>query len=169
MAYRELLQRDEHLACLWVRDPAPTAERARVLPDACVDIVWLGGRLSIAGPATGPALVDLPAGAGSMGVRFRVGAAGAALDVPAGELLDARVPLEEVWGADGARIAERVANSAAPLRELATAVRERLARPPPAPPAHSSASATASSAAASPKPSDTGRRRSSGSSGSSGS
>jgi AraC-like DNA-binding protein len=130
MAYRELLQRDEHLTCLWVRDPAPSAKRARVLPDACVDIVCVAEKLVVAGPATGPALVDLPAGAGSMGVRFRIGAAGAALGVPAGELLDTTVPLDDLWGADGARIAEQVAASATPLRELAAAVRERLARPP---------------------------------------
>lgn len=130
MAYREMPQRDEHLACLWVRGAAPVARRVRVLPDACVDVVWVDGRLLVAGPATGPAMVDLPAGAASMGVRFRVGAAGAALGVSAGDLLDASVPLEDVWGADGARIAERVAGSATPLRMLAAGVRERLAQPP---------------------------------------
>jgi AraC-like DNA-binding protein len=40
------------------------------------------------------------------------------------------VPLADVWGADGARIAERVATSPAPLRELAAALRERLAGAP---------------------------------------
>jgi AraC-like DNA-binding protein len=133
MAYRELLQRHEHLACLWIRDPARHDRRHRVLPDACVDVVWVDGRLTVAGPATGPVLVDLPAGAVSMGVRFRVGAAGAALGVPAGELRDASAPLEDVWGAEGARIAERVgdaATRAVQLARLAAAVRERLAQPP---------------------------------------
>jgi AraC-like DNA-binding protein len=130
MAYRELLQRDEHLACLWTRDPRPDARRQRVLPDACVDIVWIGGRLIVAGPATRPVTVEIPPGAASMGLRFRVGAAGAALGVPADELLDASVPLEDVWGAEGARIADRVGTSPAPLRELAAAVRERLRQPP---------------------------------------
>jgi hypothetical protein len=78
-----------------VRDASDEPRRHRVLPDACVDVVWTGGRLTVAGPATGPVVVDLPAGAASMGVRFRIGAAGAALGVPAGELLDASVPL--VW------------------------------------------------------------------------
>jgi AraC-like DNA-binding protein len=133
MAYRELLQRDDHVACLWLRDPAAQPHRHRVLPDACVDVVWAGGRLVVAGPATGPVMVDLPAGAASMGVRFRVGAAGAALGVPAGELVDATVALEDLWGSAGSQIAERVDEAATPaaqLQALAAAVRERLARPP---------------------------------------
>jgi AraC-like DNA-binding protein len=133
MAYRELLQDDAHVACLWLRDPSPEPQRHRVLPDACVDVVWAAGRLAVAGPATGPVLVDIPAGAASLGVRFRVGAAGAALGLPAGELLDASVPLEDVWGADGARIAERVGEAATPvarLAALAKAVRDRLREPP---------------------------------------
>jgi AraC-like DNA-binding protein len=133
MAYRELLQQGEHVACLWLRDPAAEPRRHRVLPDACVDVVWAGGRLMVAGPATAPVMVDLPAGAASMGVRFRVGAAGAALGVPAGELLDASVALEDLWGVEGARIAERVAAAATPaaqLHALAAAVRERLTSPP---------------------------------------
>jgi AraC-like DNA-binding protein len=133
MAYRELLQRDEHVACLWIRDAVAEQRSQRVLPDACADIVWVDGRLVVAGPATRPAIVDLPAGAASMGVRFRIGAAGAALGVPAGELLDASVPLEDLWGAHGARIAERVGAAETPaarLSTLAAAVRDRLGQPP---------------------------------------
>jgi AraC-like DNA-binding protein len=133
MAYRELLQPDEHIACLWINDAADAAQRRRVLPDACVDVVWAGGRLVVAGPATQAAMVDVPAGAASMGVRFKVGAAGAALGLPAGELIDASPALEDVWGAAGREIGERVGEAptpAAQLRALATAVRERLAAPP---------------------------------------
>ncbi len=132
MAYRELLQRDQHLACLWLRDAEAQPRRHRVLPDACVDIVWADGRLLVAGPATGPVVVELPAGAVSIGVRFRVGAAGAALGVPAGELLDSTVALEDLWGADGARIAETIGSAATPaqLTELAAAVKRRIAGDP---------------------------------------
>lgn len=129
MAYRELLQPDDHVACLWLRDPDAQPRAHRILPDACVDIVWAAGRLVVAGPATGPAIVDLPAGAPSMGVRFRVGAAGAALGVPAAELLDASVPLEDLWGAGGARVAERIGtagSAVAQLAELAAAIAERI-------------------------------------------
>src|SRR3954470_16806723 len=91
MAYRELpaLGRPApHVACVWFRDPEPAPHVHRVVPDACADVVWVQGeRLSIAGPATGPVLTEVPAGASAMGVRFRVGAAGSALGVPAGGAL----------------------------------------------------------------------------------
>src|SRR4051794_41545877 len=80
MAYRELPlpgRAAPHVACLWTRDAEPAASVRRILPDACVDVVWVqGDRLVVAGPATGPALARLPAGAAAAGVRFRVGAAG---------------------------------------------------------------------------------------------
>jgi AraC-like DNA-binding protein len=133
VAYRGLIQRDDHVACLWLRDAAAEPRRQRVLPDACVDVVWAGGRLVVAGPATEAVAVDVPAGVATLGVRFRVGAAGAALGLPAGELIDSSPPLEAVWGAAGREIAERVGEAGSPvaqLRALAAAVRERLVGPP---------------------------------------
>jgi AraC-like DNA-binding protein len=136
MAYRELEPPAEiapHVACLWVRDPRPAARLHRIVPDACADIVWITGeRLIVAGPSTGPALSTVPAGGSAVGVRFRVGAAGSALGVPARELLDRYFRLEDVWGATGAELAERL--DAAPTVEaaagtLAAAVAQRL--PPP--------------------------------------
>ena len=132
MAYRELLQPDEHIACLWISDATPERRRGRVLPDACVDVVWVGGRLEVAGPATAAVIADVPAGAIAIGVRFKVGAAGAALGLPAGELLDSSPALEDVWGRVGREIAERVGEAptpAAALHALAAAVRARLAEP----------------------------------------
>ena len=110
MAPLELAGLDPHVACLWRRDPRPDEVAARILPDACVDIVWVqDSRLVVAGPATGPAFSRVPAGAAVAGVRFRVGAAGTALGLPARELLDLDVDLAEVWGRDAAaRIAARV-------------------------------------------------------------
>src|SRR4051794_41881698 len=88
MAYRELPlpgRPAPHVACVWTRDPAPVASVGRILPDACVDVVWVqGDRLVVAGPATRPALAALPAGAAAAGVRFRGGAAGGAVGAPAG-------------------------------------------------------------------------------------
>ena len=96
--YREFPQHDPHIACVWTRDPEPYSQRHRILPDACVDIVWAGSRLVVAGPATGPVFTTVPANVAAMGVRFRVGAAGAALGIPAAEVLDATVPLDDIWG-----------------------------------------------------------------------
>src|SRR3954451_5650747 len=102
MAYRELPlpgRPAPHVACVWTRDPAPVASVGRILPDPCVDVVWVqGDRLVVAGPATRAALAALPAGAAAAGVRFRVGAAGSAVGVPARELRDLNVDLAEVWG-----------------------------------------------------------------------
>jgi AraC-like DNA-binding protein len=127
MAYRELAQQAPLVACLWEREPIDTPRSQPVLPDACVDIVAIDGRLLIAGPATGPVTSRIPAGATVMGVRFRVGAAGVALGLPAKELLDARVPLEDVWGREADRIAERVA-AAAPATRLTVLANEIRAR-----------------------------------------
>ena len=94
--YREF-RSGPHIACVWTRDAEARASATRILPDACVDIVWARGRLVVAGPATRPVFATVPANTPAFGVRFRVGAAGAALGLPAAEVLDATVPLEDVW------------------------------------------------------------------------
>ncbi len=116
-----------HVARLWWH----TAPPARVLPDGCVDLVWAGGRLVVAGPATRAGLPGLPAGAGALGLRLRIGAAGAVLGVPAAELLDASPDAAELWGAGAA---ERVAAAEGPrerLAVLAALVAGRLRDAPP--------------------------------------
>ncbi|HEY5990531.1 MAG TPA: hypothetical protein VIV12_29690 [Streptosporangiaceae bacterium] len=51
------------------------------------------------GPDTGPVVGDLRPGEFIVGLRFRPGAAGTVLGLPAVELRDARISLEEIWGA----------------------------------------------------------------------
>jgi hypothetical protein len=102
MAYRELPTTGPLLACPWTNEGG--ARTHRILPDACV----------VAGPATQAQLTTV--GGDTFGVRFRIGAAGAALGLPASELLDQRVPLEDVWG-DVPDVAD--------VNELARAVLER--------------------------------------------
>ena len=71
-----------------------------MVPDACVDIMWTSnGDLFVAGPDTAPWTAQLSAGSTIMGVRLRPGVAPAVLAVPAYELRDQRVALEDVWGA----------------------------------------------------------------------
>ena len=112
MAYRELPTAGPLLACLWTNEGGPRTHR--ILPDACVDIVSRDGRLFVAGPATRAHFTTVAGTA--FGVRFRSGAAGAALGLPASELLDLNVPLEDVWGE---------APEVADVHELARAVLER--------------------------------------------
>jgi AraC-like DNA-binding protein len=121
------------VACLWRRDAEPQRRVQRVVPDACVDIVWVPGkRPLVAGPATRPLLSELPAGTAVFGVRFRVGAAGAALGWPAHDLLDATVALEELWGRAAAEaIAERAEAAGEPSQRLIALAAGVAARLPP--------------------------------------
>jgi AraC-like DNA-binding protein len=126
-----------YLVCAWLRSSPDGASEhvARVVPDGCIDVVWFGdGQLTIAGPDTQPVLSPLPAGAAVAGVRFRPGMAPSLLGVPASALLDLRVALEEVWGDDARRLAdrhERLASAGARLAALEEALVARLpnARP----------------------------------------
>lgn len=115
----------EWVACGWV---STRAGGARILPDGCVDVVWTGRRLIVAGPATSSRFSNDAPGVPKVGVRFRVGAAGAALGIPASELLDANPPAEEVMP-EGAELAERMEAAGTPQRmlmELTAAVAGRL-------------------------------------------
>lgn len=106
----------EAVACVWTS----VSRGGVILPDGCVDVVWRGDRLIVAGPATEAAGAGVPAGVPVAGVRFRLGAAGAALGVPAVELADLSVDAEEVLGAGAS---ERVAEGGLPA--LLGLVRER--------------------------------------------
>jgi AraC-like DNA-binding protein len=119
--YRELAPPPDlapFVACVWT-----TRHRGGVIfPDGCVDLVWHGTHLVVAGPATGPASPDLEIGDRVSGVRFRLGVAGTALGLPAADFTDAAVPVADVWGPD---VDERVAAGGMPA--LLDVVRERLA------------------------------------------
>lgn len=104
-----------HVTCLWTRD-GPAA--GRVLPDGCVDIVWTGERLIVAGPATRAVVPEVSADATKVGVRFRTGAAANALGLPAAELRDESVALEDVWGVRGRELSERAAEAASTAERL---------------------------------------------------
>jgi AraC-like DNA-binding protein len=129
MAYRELappLGLAHVVRCLWIR--SGDERDALVLPDGCVDVIVREERALVAGPDTGPVEVPLGSGEHVAGVRLRPGAGGAALGVPAGELRDRRVALEELWGRAGREAGERAGED--PL-ELLAALRDRLARAEP--------------------------------------
>jgi AraC-like DNA-binding protein len=101
----------------------------RILPDGCIDLVWRGGRLLIAGPDTGAWISSLPPGGIVVGLRMRPGIGGSVFGVPASELRDARAEADDVWGRAGAELAERVAEEPGSERRralLAAAVTRRL-------------------------------------------
>ena len=77
---------------MWVGvTPADGAPPTRVLPDACVDLIWQrGSGVFLAGPDTGPVIMPMPPGTVLAGVRLRPGAGGPALGRPLTGLLDQR-------------------------------------------------------------------------------
>jgi len=96
----------EHLSCLWYRSVAPDerARTQRVLPDACIDIVWRAGDAPhVAGPDTGPVLASIGPGTVIVGARFRPGHAPDFLGVAAHELRDSQAELAALWGEASAR------------------------------------------------------------------
>ena len=131
--YRERAARGVPGAVVWRHrtgaDAAPGT--GRVLPDGCMDLVWTGGRLLVAGPDTVAQLAERLPGDCAVGLRFASGTASGLLGVAAWELRDRRVPLDEVWsGREGRTAAERVATAAAGTgvaAVLEALVRERAA------------------------------------------
>jgi AraC-like DNA-binding protein len=99
--YREWLPpaslRDS-VTCYWVSVTPPHhgPAVASVMPDGCTDLIWQSDRGAfIAGPDTGPAPTQIPAGAVLVGARFWPGAGGPALGVPLDELRDQRVDVAD--------------------------------------------------------------------------
>jgi AraC-like DNA-binding protein len=130
VAYRELRVSGplkEHVTCTWERDPE--GSHARVLPDGCVDLVWRAGELFVAGPDSRAFTSATTPGDTIVGLRFRTGAAGPVLGLPARELLDRRVPLAEIWGGE---LEERLGEATGPAARralLERAVAARVDRP----------------------------------------
>jgi AraC-like DNA-binding protein len=76
--------------CAWVVDgpPAPV----RVMPDGCMDLIRMDGRIVVAGPDTA-ASVSPRDGEPFVGLRFRPGVLPRLLGVPARQVCNQRVPL----------------------------------------------------------------------------
>lgn len=99
-------------AVLWERTRT-SADPLRVLPDGCLDLIWLAGRLVVAGPDTAAQISSGPPGARYTGLRFGPGLGPVVLGVPAHELRDRQVDLADLWPAARVRRwAGRVAGAA---------------------------------------------------------
>ncbi|NNH73316.1 helix-turn-helix transcriptional regulator [Nocardia uniformis] len=114
-------------AVVWTRTVL-SANELPVLPDGCMDLLWMDGRLRVAGPdsraASGPSRI----GTRVHGMRFFPGTAPALLGVPGRELRDTRVELDELWPAALARRSvDTVAAAADPLIGLEAVAFERAA------------------------------------------
>lgn len=130
VSYVEHLAPSRLVACTWEQDTAIGHEQ-RVVPDACVDLIWSGEELSIAGPDTKARVVALAPGTRLVGLRLRPGAAGAVLGLPASELCDVSPSADDVLGRDAAAaLLEQLAAGADPHALLLRAVQSRGACEP---------------------------------------
>jgi AraC-like DNA-binding protein len=87
------------VSSVWVQQIAPDAGAypQRNLPSGGVELVWpLGSAPRVVGPLTGPQVETITPGTTIVGLRFRPGAAAAALDTPPSELVDTRVNWSEL-------------------------------------------------------------------------
>src|ERR687897_451831 len=102
----------EHVAGGWGRDVSSRVSTYtdRSVPNGSVELsAAIGSTPIVTGPHTSPVVTTLAPDTHVVGIRFRPGAASAVLGVPAAELLDLRVGLDDLWGASAAVLAERLA------------------------------------------------------------
>lgn len=83
----------ELVECRWAADGQ--GEQIRVLPDGCMDLIRVNGCVVVAGPDT-TAFITPRGPEPCAGVRFRPGVLPRLLGVPASEVLNSRVPLDEL-------------------------------------------------------------------------
>lgn len=113
MAYRELAPSSDVyslVACRWMRQAAEdgSSDSILVLPDGCVDLLWREGELVLAGLDRTARPSPVSPGERILGLRLRPGVAGAVLGMPASEVLDVHLRLEELLGPSARELAERL-------------------------------------------------------------
>jgi AraC-like DNA-binding protein len=102
---------------LWERTVTQGSERIRILPDGCVDLIWDGRTLIVAGPDGVARWHQGRPGAHFTGLRFSAGTGPAVLGVPADVVYGQSPGIDDLWSSRDARaLTERVA--AAPAAEL---------------------------------------------------
>jgi AraC-like DNA-binding protein len=104
---------------VWART-ARLGREIRVLPDGCIDLIWDGRGLLVAGPDTRAHLVTEAVPDGYVGLRFAPGMGPQVFGFPAYELRDLRLPLDALWQSQTVRVLEeRIAETgdAGPLLE----------------------------------------------------
>jgi AraC-like DNA-binding protein len=88
----------KHIVCFWRHGATSTPTTARVIPDGCVDIVWVNDQAPhVAGPMTKPVHYSIDSGTAIVAVRFRPGVAHRLLGESAKALLDQDIPLRDLW------------------------------------------------------------------------
>src|SRR5829696_3801491 len=108
---------------VWVQHTGPGLYVQRNLPTGGAEIQCRVGSVPrLVGPLTAARIELLSGGSTVVGVRFRAGAAAALLGVPADELVDQVVPLDDLWGDRAVRLGELLTSAASSSAEAAIGV-----------------------------------------------
>jgi len=107
-----------HFHCLWSHDFDVGPGRIAIVPDGFCDIVWVAGRLVVAGPDRSSAFPSIAGGERIVGARFAPGAAADWLKVPLSNIVGQSIPLEDLWGAAALRLNERLRGCAGSQERL---------------------------------------------------
>lgn len=75
----------------------------RILPDGCIDVILVDGRLLVAGPDTSARMHSGASGSSLVGIRLHAGRAPRLLGLPADELTDRSALLADIWSSRAAR------------------------------------------------------------------
>ena len=132
MSYRELTA-PAGLAglveCGW--DDTATADGTHdVLPDGCMDLVWTGAELVVAGPDTVAHPGRRLRGVTAAGLRFLPGALPSLLDVPAAPLQNQRVSLVDLVPGPAREALARLEHGVEPVSVLVALAAELPGEPP---------------------------------------
>src|SRR4051812_18750992 len=88
----------KQIVCFWRHRATSVPTIARVIPDGCIDIVWVNDQAPhVAGPMTRPVLYSIDSGTEIVAVRLRPGVAHRLLGEHAKALLNQDVPLRDLW------------------------------------------------------------------------
>ena len=110
----------------WRSVVGPGDGPSRILPDGCLDIIWESGRVFVAGPDTTAQVGTAAPGSRFFALRFGSGTGPAVLDLPASELVDRQVPLDDLWPAAEVR---RLAEAEEPMAALEAVAAARWREP----------------------------------------
>ena len=117
-------------AVVWQKTAA--GGEAAILPDGCMDLIWMNGDVVVAGPDSRPYLTRSREGDLYVGLRCSPGTLPDLLGTPAEELVNQRVPLADVLSDRAtAEFLGRIFDAADPGRALEQFARSRLLLGPP--------------------------------------
>ena len=118
----------KHFERVWFHDfPRELRAAIRVVPDACVDLLWVNGQLRVAGPDRAAQVEAINGGGAVVGLRFQPGAAEHWLSAPSEAFVNQRVALEELWGGEARRLTDELAQAKNP-NEVAVRLQAALAQ-----------------------------------------